>query len=272
MPGILTIATCQHAIDADTNTNLSSILKQMNVARGSGAEIAHFPECNLSGYAGEEFPKIDPKKDAILQKALDKICEQAGSLGIWVILGSHHFEKDKSKPFNSLYIISDTGMIHDRYDKRLLTGIQGDMEHRHYTPGKQPVVFSINGVVCGLLICHEWRYPELYREYYRMKVKLLFQSWYDGNLSPDRYRREGKELGELITGTVRGNAASNYLWISASNNSSKESSFPSFVAQPDGRIMHKLSRNRAGVLISRIDTEEVFTDPSSHNRKRLLNM
>jgi len=97
-----------------------------------------------------------------------------------------------------------------------------------------------------------------------MKVRLLFQSWYDGNLSPDRYLREGKELGELITGTVRGNAASNY--------SKKESIFPGFVAQPDGRIMHKLSRNRVGVLISRIDTEEVFTDPSSHNRNRLLNM
>jgi len=105
-----------------------------------------------------------------------------------------------------------------------------------------------------------------------MKVRLLFQSWYDGNLSSDRYLREGKELGELITGTVRGNAASNYLWISASNNSKNESTFPSFVAQPDGRILHKLARNRAGVLISRIDTDEVFTDPSSHNRNRLINM
>jgi len=154
MPGILTIATCQHVIDADVNTNLSAILKQIKVARRSGAEIAHFPECNLSGYAGEEFPKIDRKKNTILQKALDKICEKAGSLGIWVILGSHHFEKDQTKPFNSLYIISDTGVIHDRYDKRLLTGIQEDMEHRHYKPGKKPVVFRINGITCGLLICH----------------------------------------------------------------------------------------------------------------------
>jgi len=80
---------------------------------------------------------------------------EAGSLGIWVILGSHHFEQDQTKPFNSLYIISDKGVIHDRYDKRLLTGTQGDMEHRHYTPGKKPVVFHINGIACGLLICHE---------------------------------------------------------------------------------------------------------------------
>ena len=269
---MITIATCQHAVDADINTNLSAILKQIKFARRKGAEIAHFPECSLSGYAGEEFQEIDREKYPILRNALDRICKQAGSLGIWVILGSHTFEMGQDKPFNSLYVINDKGKIHDRYDKRLLTGIHGDMEQMHYQQGIKPVVFHIHGIACGLLICHEWRYPELYREYYRMKVRLLFQSWYDGNLSQEMYLREGKELGELITCTVRGNAASNYLWISASNTCKKESSFPSFVVRPDGRILQKLARNRAGVLLSRIDTNEVFTDPSAYNRERLMNM
>jgi predicted amidohydrolase len=270
MPENLIIATCQHPIHAEVNKNLSFIRKQILEANARGADIVHFSECNLSGYAGEEFDYIDKQNFGNVQNALMQICELAGKLNIWVIVGSHHFENGVRKPYNSLHLINDKGLIINRYDKRLLYGAPGEMEHKHYSPGTKPVVFRINGIDCGLLICHEWRYPELYREYYKKKVKVLFQSWYDGNLSSELYRKEGKELGELITGTVKGNAANNYLWISASNNSRKESSFPAFVAQPDGKTHQKLTRNRAGVLISRIDPGQVFPDPSSHNRDRTI--
>ena len=267
--GILNIATCQHQISADIGSNLKSILKHIKTAKKEGADIAHFPECSLSGYAGQEFPRIDPLSANELKHALERICKLAGKLGIWAIIGSHHFCDKMSRPYNSLFLINNKGELIDRYDKRLLFGQPGKYENMHYTPGSKSLVFKLNGIACGLLICHEWRYPELYREYYRLKARLLFQSWYDGNLSARRYFREGKELGELITGTVRGNAANNYMWISASNNSNRESSFPSFVVQPDGKILKKLRRNQAGVLISRIDISEVFQDPSAFNREKI---
>ena len=103
-----------------------------------------------------------------------------------------------------------------------------------------------------------------------MRVKILFQSWYDGNKSEGKFKGEGKELGELITGSVRGYAANNYLWISGSNTSRKESSFPAFVVRPDGIYQGKLHRNRPGVLISHIDFQKDFPDPSGHLRDRIL--
>ncbi|MFC2098532.1 carbon-nitrogen hydrolase family protein [Bacteroidota bacterium] len=270
MSKILTIGTCQHPVYADVKRNLSLIRKQMRYASLQNADIVHFSECNLSGYAGIDFNQINRQEYSILQESVLDIRGLVANLGIWVILGSHHFEQGMKKPFNCLYLIDNKGEIVDRYDKRLLAGLHGDRDPEYYFPGKGPVVFRISGFKCGLLICHEWRYPELYREYFKMNVDIIFQSWYDGNLSREQYETMGRELGELIPGTVRGNAASNYLWVSVSNNSRKESSFPSMMVQPDGRVLHKLHRNRAGVLISRIDGKQVFVDPSSDNRSRII--
>jgi len=272
MSGILTIATSQFAVSSNIKTNLSALRKQIRIAASSGADIIHFCECSLSGYTGIDLNEASDQDNKLLQLSIEQILELARVNRISIIIGSHHFDNNLEKPYNSLYLINEKGKIEDRYDKRLLTGPQGEQELKHYSPGEGVVVFKRNGVKCGLLICHEWRYPELYREYYQKGVHLIFQSWYDGNLSDKEYQREGKFLGDLIPGTVRGNAANNHLWISASNTCRKESSFPAFVAQPDGKILHKLSRNRSGVLISRIDINQKFSDPSSHNRDRILNL
>ena len=268
MSNILTIATSQFAVNANISSNLKAILKQIREAGSRAADIIHFCESSLTGYPGIDYPEISPNDEPQLLQSLDKIRAEASKTGIWVIVGSHHFKKGLTKPYNCLYLINNKGEIANRYDKRFLTDTSEERDVDHYSPGNLPLVFSINGIRCGMLICHEWRYPELYREYYRMKVKVIFQSWYDGNQSPDKYIKEGKELGELIMGTVRGNAANNALWISGSNTSRRESSFPCFVIQPDGRIFNKLARNRSGVLISTIDTGQKFVDPSAHMRDR----
>jgi len=272
MSGILTIATSQFAVSANVKTNLSAVRKQTRMAASAGADIIHFCECSISGYTGIDYNDVNDLDNNLLQSSIKSILKLASDYCISIIIGSHHFENNQHKPYNSLYLINEKGEIEDRYDKRFLTGPQGEQELKHYSAGERAVTFERKGVKCGLLICHEWRYPELYREYYQMGVNIIFQSWYDGNLSDEGYHREGKDLGELIPGTVRGNAANNHLWISASNTCRKESSFSGFVVQPDGKILHKLSRNRSGVLISRIDVNQKFVDPSAHNRDRVIKM
>jgi predicted amidohydrolase len=173
-----------------------------------------------------------------------------------------------TKPFNCLFVINDSGEIEHRYDKQLLSGFDLD----YYSAGKEPGVFELKGIKCGLLICHEWRYPELYRQYYKLGVQILFQSWYDGNYSEEEYLDEGKNLGEVIPGFVRGNAANNKLWISAANTSKKQSSFPAFVVQPDGLVLGKLKRNVSGVLISEINFDQEYSDLSSHFRDEVIGM
>jgi len=262
----LTIATCQHPVGADIKANYNTIRKHILFAVSNQADIVHFSECNLSGYAGGDFLSYDTQDESLLQQSLENIRNLAADSKIWLIIGSHHFEKNQEKPFNSLYLINDQGQIHARYDKRLLACVGDDQEDLYYTPGSGSLLFTLKGIKCGLLICHEWRYPEVYREYYRLGAEIIFQSWYDAKLTMKKYKDEGKDRGELIVSTIRSNAASNHIWISASNTSNSESCFPSSLVQPDGKIYGKLSRNRSGVLVSTIDLDKRYKDPSSHLR------
>lgn len=264
----LIIATCQFPVSGDIKRNASYILRQMAEAKEKGADILHFPESSLSGYAGKDFKRYKKRDEASRLASLEKIIQLSSELKIWAIIGSHHFSRNNKLPYNCLWIIDNRGKIIKRYDKRFCTGKEGELEHAYYKPGKNSVQFKVKGFTCGVLICHEWRYPELYREQKQLGARVLFQSWYDGNLSTKEYKDEGRELGSLITGSVRGSAANNYLWISASNTSARESCFASFVVRPDGKIHHRLKRNVTGILISKIDFNTEYADPSGPWRDR----
>lgn len=264
----LIIATSQFAVDSDIRKNLATIEKQTILAAQNSADIIHFCECSLSSYAGIDFPEYTEEANQQIQNGIAKICELAQRHNIWVIFGTHIFEGKMEKPFNSLFVINNKGEIEHRYDKRFLA--QFDLDW--YSAGTEPGIFNINGIKCGLLICHEWRYPELYRQFYKLGIQLLFQSWYDGKLSEEDYQNEGKNLGEVIPGFVRGNAANNKLWVSGANTCKKQQSFPAFVCRPNGVIKGKLKRNTSGVLISEIDLEKEHIDLSSHLRDKAIDM
>ena len=265
----LKIAICQHPISSDIKANLVFIIEQISIAKGQNADIAHFPECNLSSYAGVDFDNVLDQDSELLKVSINQIQNKARESKIWVIFGSHHFQNKNKKPFNSLFLINDKGDIVERYDKRLLAGLNGDLDNYHYKKGESAVTFFIKGIKCALLICHEWRYPELYREYKFQDVQLIFQSFYDGKLSDEEYKKDNGEQGELVVGTMKGNAANNYLWISISNTPDKESCFPGLLIKPNGHIVAKLKRNKTGVLIHEIDFDEKFEDPSQLNRTKI---
>ena len=53
----LIIATCQFPVSGDIKKNAAYILRQMAEAKEKGADISHFPESSLSGYAGTDFKR-----------------------------------------------------------------------------------------------------------------------------------------------------------------------------------------------------------------------
>ncbi len=133
--------------------------------------------------------------------ATDSIKALAIKLKIRVILGSIHRLSGKNKPHNSMYLINPEGEICDRYDKRFCTG--GDL--KYFSPGDHFVTFDINGVKCGLLICYDIRFPELYRQYRKLDTDILFQSFYNA-------RQEKGSIHPVIMHiTAQARAATNYF-------------------------------------------------------------
>ena len=268
----LKIATCQFPVDADVERNCGFVLRQMTAAKERGADVVHFCETSLSGYAGIEFPSFAGFDWKLLESCTRQVMEQARKLRVWVILGTSHRLTGKHKPHNSLYIINPQGRIIDRYDKMFCTGDRrqrnGGLEH--YTSGNYFCVFSIRGIRCGTLICHDFRYDELVREYKRRGVQLLFCSYHNGHLSRARVEKMKHVHPVIVPATMQAYAANNFMWISACNTSARYSQWPGFFVRPDGHISGRLRNNVSGILISSVDTKQKLYDASEAWRDRAL--
>ncbi len=184
--------------------------------------------------------------------------------------------------------MNDRGEIVDRYDKRFCAGdgssepTSGDLAH--YSPGNHFTVFSIGDVLCGALICHDYRYPELYREYKRLGVQLVFHSYNAAHMSRDwshstreyigrenlRFNQPASIPGITMQPSMRAAAAANHVWISCPNSSARESCWPSFFIRPDGVVTGKLRMHAAGILLSQIDTDEQLYDSTVAWRDRAM--
>lgn len=52
--GKLMVATCQFPVSGDIAANAEWVRRQMREAAEQEADVVHFPECALSGYAGKD--------------------------------------------------------------------------------------------------------------------------------------------------------------------------------------------------------------------------
>src|SRR6185436_20652939 len=102
----LRVATCQYSVEPDIAHNLRWVLSQIRRAADEGAQIAHFSECALSGYAGVDIAETKSIDWKALKAATQSILSAAREARIWVVLGSTHWLDDQLKPHNSLYVIS----------------------------------------------------------------------------------------------------------------------------------------------------------------------
>jgi deaminated glutathione amidase len=284
----LTVATCQFPVSADAEINLRWIQRQVRTAAERGATVAHFPEGALSGYAGVDFATFDGYDWDSLRRASERLLPLARALGIWLVVGSAHRLSGGRRPHNSVYVIDSHGEIVDRYDKRFCSG---DTEHNrgdlaHYSPGDHPSIWQIGAVRCGALICYDYRFPELYREYKKAGVELIFHSFHAANASEERMTAIGNTIGTHLRASNRAAtftypgitmpasttaaAAANHVWISCPNSSARESAWPAFFVRADGITTGRLRRNVPGVLITVVDTDAELYDSTRAWRGRAL--
>jgi len=282
------VATCQFPVSDRIEANLGYIKRHVRAAKRRGADVAHFPEGALSGYAGTDFTSFAGFDWDALLRATAEVLRCAREAGIWVVLGSAHRLSDGHKPHNSLYVISDAGQIVDRYDKRFCGGTpdgqSGDLAH--YSPGGHSSVWLINGVCCGALICYDYRFPELYRDYGKQGVELVFHSFHAAHASVGQVTAIGDAIGTAFTrvnraathtypaitmpAAITAAAASNHVWISCPNSSAPQSLWPAFFVRADGVTVGRLRRNRPGVLVVPVDTEQDLYDSTAAWRGRAI--
>ena len=262
----LKLATCQFELTSDIERNRRAIVRQMRSAKQRGAVLAHFSETCLSGYYGAELKRATDLDWQALERATHDIMALAAELRLWVVLGSAHRLTGKHKPHNSLYVVDDKGKLVTRYDKMFCTGKDAtDQDLSYYSPGDELVTFAVAGVTCGLLICHDYRYPELFREYKRRGVELMLVSFHNAGMRHDRQLH----YLQSVPFTLQAAAASNFFAVSATNGTRK-CAWPSFVVNQEGMIMTRAPMHRGSVLISTVDTNAKLYDASEYWRDRCM--
>ena len=282
----LCVASCQFPTSADVDANAGHVGALLREARARGARVAHFPEACLSGYAGADLESPTSIDFARLRMRTEELLALAGELGLWLVLGSTHPLTPPHKPHNSVYVVDDQGRLIDRYDKRFCAGDAseetGDLAH--YTPGNHTTTFDVDGVRCGVLICHDYRYPELFRDAKRRGVQLMFHSFHAGHVPPERLARNREAIGEenlershgasfpeiTMHATLVAVAASSHMWISAANSSARESCWGSFFVRADGVTTGRLDRHVTGMLISDVDVDAPLYESTAAWRDRAM--
>jgi predicted amidohydrolase len=211
------MAIAQPTITADAAANGKKVRSLMRKAAAGRARLVQFPEGMLSGYAKEQIGDWSQVDWDSVRSELEQIMALAAELEIWVVLGSAHPLTPPHRPHNSLYVISDAGLLVDRYDKRFCS--HTELTH-FYTPGFEPVVFDVDGYRFGALICVEINFPQLFSQYERLGVECLLLSAYPVDV--------GFEL------KARAHAAINCYWIAMSLPGQTIDLMPSGLINPAG--------------------------------------
>ena len=173
----------------------------------------------------------------VVRDELANTAELAARLKLWTVLGSVHQLTPPTRPYNSLYVISDQGAVVTRYDERLLSNTKISYM---YSPGAAPVTFDVDGFRFGCALGMEAHYPEVFGEYERLDVDcVLFSS-----------TGEGKPGGAQAFATeVQGHAAANSYWVSFSVGAQQSPIASAGVVSPGGKWVARCPADGTAAIV-----------------------
>ena len=164
------------------------IVDAIGRSSAGGARIAVFPENALASphkrHVSRSAPELDEadwtKVDwAELRRQLDRIATAARDHGVAVVVGAIHDLGAGRRPHNCLYVISATGQLLTRYDKRRLSTTEITYL---YTPGTEPVIVEVAGLRIGLVIGLEMLFPDFFTAYADDGVDLVVGASHGGGI------------------------------------------------------------------------------------------
>jgi predicted amidohydrolase len=170
MPGasvdVLQVSCVQMHWAKSIASNLQRTRHYVKAAAAHGSRVVLFPEANLTSYY---FPYVAELEPDAVQAALDETREAAAENGIWVIVGTIRPTSDRF--LNLAHVIDPSGTVVHEYAK---VNMAGRDERKYCRGGDKLSLFTIDGVLCTLVICRDGRHPELYRIPAMAGARILF--------------------------------------------------------------------------------------------------
>ena len=161
----LNVAIIQMNSQDDKRANIATALDLIDRAAATGARLVALPE--VWPYLGPDESQ-DPA-ETIPGRITELLAERARRHGIYIHSGSI-YEKRPGDPgmYNTTVVLDPTGEILARYSKIhmydvVLDGVAKYQESASITPGNEIAMTEIDGILVGLTMCYDVRFPELFR-------------------------------------------------------------------------------------------------------------
>lgn len=216
--------------------NKAALLQRIDTV---AADLLVFPECANSGYLFASKEEAMPHAEPIPGPFTEALAAAAGRTGRWLAVGL--LERAGDRLYNSAVLIGPAGELH-RYRKTHLPFLGVD---RFVTAGDVLATLDTPFARVGMLICYEWRFPEVARCQALEGAELLLglSNWPEGaRVIPERL--------------LPARAAENRVWIVSANRVGTERGGRyaglSAVVAPDGAMV-SATEEREEVVIGQVD-------------------
>jgi len=247
---VIGLATPRVASSLDKG--LETVRRLASDAAVRGAEIVCFPEAYLPGLRGQDFDVL-PFERRDQQRVMDSVSETARSHGIAVIIGTE--------------LVTDAGRqiaacVFDARGQLLAIQTKNQLdptEDRFYVPGDTRQVFAINGVTCGIAICHEgFRYPETVRWAAVRGARVVFHPHCTGAARDGiRLTEWGASSSPYYEKAMMMRSIENGIYFASVNYALRYQESATSLIGPTGTCQAYLPYGEEGVLVESIDVSAV---------------
>ena len=136
----------------DFDGNARRIIDAATKAAGQGARVLLTPELSMSGYPPEDLLLRESFYDRC-QAALTHILAQTGALDLHLIVGAPLLRDGLRR---NAALVLHRGAVVGEYFKRELPNYDVFDEQRYFESGDQPLVFDVDGLRCGVVVCEDF--------------------------------------------------------------------------------------------------------------------
>lgn len=195
-------------------------------AATSGAALICFPEQFATGWDPESGKNLEDINGLIVSTL--RMYARTNRIAV---IGS--FRKQGSPlPENTAVAINDKGQILTTYSK--VHVFSPGNEQRGFSPGSDLGLFTLGPLSCGIAICYDLRFPDLFRIYAQKGVQVVFV--------PAAWPQKRINHWELF---ISARAAENQMYVAGVNTTGKTPvdtySGSSMTADPHGTIISRVN-------------------------------
>lgn len=244
MPPFTACLVQRAPVPYDKAGNLSLVLRTMDEARASGADLVLFPEMFLSGYLVKD--QLAALAEPLDGPSLRAVGAHARALGMGVLLGLPLRVDGHEKPHNALVFFDRDGSVAGWSAKAHMFG----GEERMFDPGDRLAAFDTSFGRVGLMICYDGEFPEVARTLALDGAQLLCMC--AANMSP---------FEDYHAVYMRARAMENCVYGLYTNLVGDEKRFhycgQSCAIGPDGRILAIADHDRPALLYCTVDLDTI---------------